>query len=557
MSSSGSSATTSRSNSPVGGYIRAADEEVGRFKTADQRDVPDENAAYFPKSTNDRGPNRFPNSHSQDLSNNFNQKMRFQPRYDREYPEPDINKKVEEIFSSIQVKNLSRNVTEAHLKEIFGEFGNILCMDYPVELKAQKNTNAVIHRGYAFIDFSSKEIHDKCIEEMDGGYIDGVKLEVVTSNGTRSAMNLGDREHYLRTNFISMTNIQDFFLPNFEYSKKSKILKQERFRENRDRFNRDRGDYRRERNSEVYYPGRGRPGAYGGRFPRDDVYRPGRPFGQMRGSKYFDDRDRYGRLSPEPRYSDYRRSPSPGPIPNSGRRFGGDLGRSRERFSRSPSPYTRLAMMKKRNQRFSRSRSSTRSISPGYRKIKKEALRHSLSRSSRSPIPRRTGGRRRSPSYSPIDRRGRGRSPPRRGADRMAGRRRLGSSIDSFSSDSRSSSPGLMKRRNSPPRSALRGGGGRYRSKSRSFSPPRRQQKPPMRRGRSSSFSPKRRGGRPNRKSSSRSMSPIRRRRRLSNSPGFLKFKMARDKEQNRRSYSRSISPKRRRSPMRGNRFRR
>ena len=53
------------------------------------------------------------------------------------YPEPEEDKKVEEVFSTVQVRNLSRNVTEEHLKEIFATFGTVLCVDYPVEVRVR------------------------------------------------------------------------------------------------------------------------------------------------------------------------------------------------------------------------------------------------------------------------------------------------------------------------------------------------------------------------------------------------------------------------------------
>ena len=70
------------------------------------------------------------------------------------------------------VKNLTRNVTEAHLKEIFSQYGEIEGAYIPIDkLTSLKKT-------YGFIEFTNMENAKKAELYMDGGQIDGKIIEI-------------------------------------------------------------------------------------------------------------------------------------------------------------------------------------------------------------------------------------------------------------------------------------------------------------------------------------------------------------------------------------------
>ncbi|CAG8553510.1 11343_t:CDS:2 [Ambispora leptoticha] len=72
--------------------------------------------------------------------------------------------------TKIIVEKLTKNVTVAHLQEIFGTFGNIIHIDLPINKKWNAN------RGIAYIEYSTKMEAERAISYMDGGQLDGSEL---------------------------------------------------------------------------------------------------------------------------------------------------------------------------------------------------------------------------------------------------------------------------------------------------------------------------------------------------------------------------------------------
>ncbi|SPO00254.1 uncharacterized protein DNG_03099 [Cephalotrichum gorgonifer] len=76
------------------------------------------------------------------------------------------------MHEQIVVERLTKNITEAHLYEIFGQFGHIRDLDLP--MNRQFNTN----RGTAYILFSHEPDAETAIAHMHEAQIDGATVNV-------------------------------------------------------------------------------------------------------------------------------------------------------------------------------------------------------------------------------------------------------------------------------------------------------------------------------------------------------------------------------------------
>ncbi|MES1918817.1 hypothetical protein MHBO_000720 [Bonamia ostreae] len=72
--------------------------------------------------------------------------------------------------TAIRIRNVSRNVTEAHLKEIFSIWGKPSKIIVPIDKKVQ------IALGYAIVEFDASTPADAALRAMDEGEIDGKKV---------------------------------------------------------------------------------------------------------------------------------------------------------------------------------------------------------------------------------------------------------------------------------------------------------------------------------------------------------------------------------------------
>ena len=65
------------------------------------------------------------------------------------------------------VGNLTRNVTEEHVREIFSPYGKLMSVDLAIDATVN------LPKGYAHIEYESREDAVKAIDFMNGGQIDG------------------------------------------------------------------------------------------------------------------------------------------------------------------------------------------------------------------------------------------------------------------------------------------------------------------------------------------------------------------------------------------------
>ncbi|ODQ70134.1 hypothetical protein LIPSTDRAFT_6228 [Lipomyces starkeyi NRRL Y-11557] len=72
----------------------------------------------------------------------------------------------------ISVEKLTRNVNDAHMRDIFSTYGTITNLLIPMNQKLRTN------RGVCYISFDTEDEADNAIAHMHEGYIDGAQVIV-------------------------------------------------------------------------------------------------------------------------------------------------------------------------------------------------------------------------------------------------------------------------------------------------------------------------------------------------------------------------------------------
>ena len=72
----------------------------------------------------------------------------------------------------LRVTNLTRQVTAAHLREVFGHFGDVARVDLAVD------ATVGLSRGYAVVELASRADAEAAKAALDGGRLDGNRLAV-------------------------------------------------------------------------------------------------------------------------------------------------------------------------------------------------------------------------------------------------------------------------------------------------------------------------------------------------------------------------------------------
>ncbi|KAF9438517.1 RNA-binding protein with serine-rich domain 1 [Entomortierella beljakovae] len=76
------------------------------------------------------------------------------------------------LNSAIKIGNLTRNVGEGHIREIFGAYGKIKTINFPMNPRFRFNM------GFAEIEYENKEEAQIALEGWNGGQLDGEIVEV-------------------------------------------------------------------------------------------------------------------------------------------------------------------------------------------------------------------------------------------------------------------------------------------------------------------------------------------------------------------------------------------
>ncbi|KAF4342707.1 PRP24-pre-mRNA splicing factor [Fusarium beomiforme] len=97
------------------------------------------------------------------------------------YSDPGFKKAREGALAEgreIHISNLDRTANEADLKEVFSKYGNITRVNIPRNLAGK-------HKGFAFIDYATKEEAEKAVAEMNNTKFRSQILEVALSKESK------------------------------------------------------------------------------------------------------------------------------------------------------------------------------------------------------------------------------------------------------------------------------------------------------------------------------------------------------------------------------------
>lgn len=101
--------------------------------------------------------------------------------------------------NTIRVSNLTKNVTEDDLRELFGRFGNISRVYLPKMEKTENGKTFKEPKGFAFISFSNKEDAERALDRLQGHGYDHliIKLEWAKPNKEGSGIPSGPSPAYM------------------------------------------------------------------------------------------------------------------------------------------------------------------------------------------------------------------------------------------------------------------------------------------------------------------------------------------------------------------------
>ena len=127
---------------------------------------------------------------------------------------PEESKEIKEVTKCfLFVENLTANVNELHLKEIFSIYGNIADIH-----RYNFNKNNARYKISALINYNKIEDAENAHKCMNGGQIDGTKIKVEVFNLTDKQV-----ERYLNTNRIE--TIEEYDKKKTNDKKRSPVRK--------------------------------------------------------------------------------------------------------------------------------------------------------------------------------------------------------------------------------------------------------------------------------------------------------------------------------------------
>ena len=82
---------------------------------------------------------------------------------------------------TIYVGNLSLEVVESDLNELFGQYGPVKSVHFPIDRQTGKK------RGFAFVEMRDQQQEEDAIAALDGAELEGRQLKVNPADPTRDS----------------------------------------------------------------------------------------------------------------------------------------------------------------------------------------------------------------------------------------------------------------------------------------------------------------------------------------------------------------------------------
>ena len=159
-----------KANSENENEIKIRTEKIEKEKMLIEENEPISKDKNLPESTLNKSTEKEENQENGEENKEIIDEKKLQKLQEEEIKNMKLIPKPEYIIAVIH--NITPNVTEDHLKEIFSHFGEVKECYIPINKQTQ------LKKNYAFIEFTKLENAEKAQLYMDEGQIDGKVINV-------------------------------------------------------------------------------------------------------------------------------------------------------------------------------------------------------------------------------------------------------------------------------------------------------------------------------------------------------------------------------------------
>ena len=159
-----------KANSENENEIKIRTEKIEKEKMLIEENEPISKDKNLPESTLNKSTEKEDNQENGEENKEIIDEKKLQKLQEEEIKNMKLIPKPEYIIAVIH--NITPNVTEDHLKEIFSHFGEVKECYIPINKQTQ------LKKNYAFIEFTKLENAEKAQLYMDEGQIDGKVINV-------------------------------------------------------------------------------------------------------------------------------------------------------------------------------------------------------------------------------------------------------------------------------------------------------------------------------------------------------------------------------------------